>query len=103
MQWNEAAIQVVRDVADELWESNEETIMPGWDPDHLDERDVAIRTAAMAVLGPSPADLPAARLRQAGAGAMAREGGSLDPDNGVRVTERALGALLRYIVDMLEP
>ena len=79
MQWNEAAIQVVRDVADELWESNEETIMPGWDPDHLDQRDVAIRTAAMAVLG------------------------SLDPDEGIRVQERALGALLRYIVDMLEP
>ena len=79
MQWNESDISVVRKVADEMWESDEEHIMPGWDPDHLGEREVAVRTAAMAVLG------------------------SLDPDSGVRVTERALGALLRYVVDILEP
>ena len=79
MQWNESDISVVRKVADEMWESDEEHIMPGWDPAHLGEREVAVRTAAMAVLG------------------------SLDPDSGVRVSERALGALLRYIVDILEP
>jgi len=79
MQWNESDISVVRKVADEMWESGEETVLPGWDPDHLDEREVAIRTAAMAILG------------------------SLDPDNGVGVAERALGALLRYVVDILEP
>ena len=72
-------ISVVRKVADEMWQSDEEHVLPGWDPDHLGEREVAIRTAAMAVVG------------------------SLDPDSGVRVPERALGALLRYVVDILEP
>ena len=79
MQWRLEDISVVRRVADEMWESDEEHIVPGWDPDHLGEREVAVRTAAMAILG------------------------SLDPDSGVRVPERALGALLRYIVDILEP
>lgn len=79
MKWNERDIEVVRKVADELWESDEEVVLPGWDADHLGERDVAIRTAAMAVLG------------------------SLNPDDGVPVSEKALGALLRYVVDMLEP
>ena len=82
MQWNLEDIRVVRKVADEMWDgagADEKHILPGWDPDHLGEREVAVRTAAMAVLG------------------------SLDPDSGVRVPERALGALLRYIVDILEP
>ncbi len=79
MQWRREDISVVRKVADEMWESDEEHIVPGWDPDHLGEREVAARTAAMAVLG------------------------SLDPDSGVRVPERALGALLRYVVDVIEP
>ena len=77
MQWNEADIKVVRRVADEMQESDQEHIMPGWDPDHLSERDLDVRAAAMAILG------------------------SFDPDSGVRVSERALGALLRYVVDML--
>ena len=79
MKWNESDISVVRKVADELWESADEVVLPGWEPDRLDERDVAIRAAAMAVLG------------------------SLDPDSGVPVSEKALGALLRYVVDLLEP
>jgi len=79
MQWRLEDISVVRKVADEMWQGDEEHIVPGWDPDRLGERETAVRTAAMAVLG------------------------SLDPDSGVRVPERALGALLRYVVDILEP
>ena len=72
-------ISVVRKVADEMWQSDEEHVLPGWDPDHLGEREVAIRTAAMAVFN------------------------GINPDSGMRVSERALGALLRYVVDILEP
>ena len=73
----EKDITVIRKVADEMWESDDEHLMPGWDASCLSERDIAVRTAARAVLG------------------------ELAPDSGVVVSERALGALLRYVVDML--
>jgi len=76
-RWNEADIEVVRRLADEMQESDREIIMPGWDPACLSESDLDVRAAATAILG------------------------SLDPDSGVRISERALGALLRYVVDML--
>ena len=79
MEWNESDIDVVRKVADEMWESDDETVLPGWEPDHLGERELAIREAAMAVFG------------------------KVDPDSRSVVSERALGALLRYVVDILEP
>ena len=79
MNWDIEKMNVIRQVADEMWESRKKCILPGWDPERLDERARAIRTAAMGVYG------------------------SLDPDGCVRVTERELGALLRYIVDIMEP
>ena len=79
MLWNESDISVVRKVADEMWEGDAEVILPGWDPQHLDDRAVAIITAALGVVS------------------------GLDPDKCVRVHERELGALLRYIVDIMEP
>ena len=51
MQWNESDISVVRKVADEMWDSDGEVILPGWHRDHLDDRAVAIITAALGVEG----------------------------------------------------
>ena len=79
MEWNESDIDVVRKVADEMWESDDETFVPALDPEYADERSIAVRTAALAFL--------------------AKPG----TDDGVYVSEKALGALLRYIVDILEP
>jgi len=79
MNWDIEKMNVIRRVADEMWPSSETHILPGWDPDHFGEREAAIRTAAAGVLG------------------------TLDPDGYVRVAERELGALLRYLVDIMEP
>ena len=86
MQWNESDISVVRKVADEMWDSDGEVIFPPWDSGRPDEREVAIRTAALAVLNSVDPILASA------------SGG-----RGVAVTEQALGALVRYIVDIMEP
>ena len=79
MDWNESDMNVVRKVADEMWESDDETFIPALDPAHVDERQIAIRTAAMSFLVPPGVD------------------------GGAYVSKKALGALLRYIVDILEP
>ena len=79
MQWNESDVSVVRKVADEMWDSDGEVILPGWHRDHLDDRAVAIITGALGVVS------------------------GLNADKCARVQERELGALLRYIVDIMEP
>lgn len=76
MNWKESDIEAIRRVADEMYGSDESVLLPGWDPDHFDEREAAIRTAALGVFG------------------------DFDPDSGVVVSEHELGALLRYLIDI---
>ena len=86
MQWNESDIDAVRKVADAMWESDGKVVFPAWESGQPDKREVAIRTAALAVLNSVDPILASA------------SGG-----RGVAVTEQALGALVRYIVDIMEP
>jgi hypothetical protein len=78
MLWNEEEVRVVRKMADRLWRSDEEVLLPGREVGVSDEREAAVRAAAEAVLGREDAGYS-------------------------RITGRQMGALMHYLVDMLEP
>lgn len=73
-------MELLRRGARRLEASDEEVLLPGWDPAHSGEREVGIRDAARAVLADG-----------------------LTFDEGTRVSGAHLGYLVRYVADMLEP
>ena len=85
MQWNESDIDAVRKVADAMWESDGKVVFPAWESGKPDKTDVAVRTAALAILNSVDPVLSSASDGRA-----------------IAVAESDLGALLRYIVDMAE-
>jgi len=85
MQRNDSDIAAVRKVADAMWESDGKVVFPAWESGRPDKREVAIRTAALAVLNSVDPILASASDGRA-----------------IAVAESDLGALVRYIVDMAE-
>jgi len=89
MLWNEEEVRVVRKMADRLWRSDEEVLLPGREVGVSDEREAAVRAAA---------DEREAAVRAAAEAVLGREDAGYS-----RITGRQMGALMHYLVDMLEP